>query len=164
MANIILQQPQPFDLVGDPILVAGLSVAFEATVQWELSEGHAMLSGFFTGGGATSVRQFQTSITGVAGTDMKQALMFLTLFTESAEDGSRRDVTTVPLIYGPLLIDGFEGYRTYTVRPGDTLSGIAAAQYGDASRWPMIHTANQHLVPNANLIFVGQHLRIPIGA
>ena len=54
MANIIVQQPQPFDLVGDPILVAGLSVAFEATVQWELSEGHAMLSGFFTGGGATS--------------------------------------------------------------------------------------------------------------
>jgi nucleoid-associated protein YgaU len=164
MGNVKLQQPQPFDLVGDPILVAGLSVAFEATVQWVLSDGHAMLSGFFTGGGATSVRQFQTNITGVAGTDMKQALMFLTLFTVSAEDGSRRDVTTVPLIYGPLLIDGFEGYRTYTVRPGDTLSGIAAAQYGDASRWPMIHTANQHLVPNANLIFVGQQLRIPIGS
>ncbi len=164
MANIIVQQPQPFDLVGDPILVAGLSVTFEATVQWELSEGHAMLSGFFTGGGATSVRQFQTSITGVAGTDMKQPLMFLTLFSESAEDGSRQDVTTVPLIYGPLLIAGFEGYRNYTVQPGDTLSGIAAAQYGDASRWPMIHTANQHLVPNANLIFAGQQLRIPIGA
>jgi hypothetical protein len=33
MRTIILQQSQPFDLVGDPILVAGLSATFEATVQ-----------------------------------------------------------------------------------------------------------------------------------
>jgi len=164
MGNILIQQPQPYDLVGDPIRVAGLSVAFEATVQWELSEGHDMLGGFFTGGGGTAILQFQTTITGVAGTAMKQPLMFLTLFTESAADGSRQDETTVPLIYGPLLIDGFEGYRPYVVQAGDTLSGIAAAQYGDASRWPTIHTASQHIVPNPNLIFVGQVLRIPIGA
>jgi hypothetical protein len=101
MGNILIQQPQPYDLVGDPIRVAGLSVAFEATVQWELSEGHDMLGGFFTGGGGSAVRQFQTTITGVAGTAMKQPLMFLTLFTLSAADGSRQDETTVPLIYGP---------------------------------------------------------------
>jgi hypothetical protein len=87
-----------------------------------------MLSGFFTGGGGTAVRQFQATITGVASTAMKQPLMFLTLFTESAADGSRQDETTVPLVYGPLLIDGFEGYRSYVVQAGDTLSGIAAAQ------------------------------------
>jgi hypothetical protein len=164
MGNIIVQQPQPFDLVGDPIQVAGLSVTFEATVQWELEEGHDKLGGFFTGGGAISVLQFQTSITGVAATAMKQPLMLLTLFSESAADGSRQDETTVPIIYGPLLIDGFEGYRPYIVRAGDTLSSIAAAEYGDASRWPTIHTANQHTVPNPDLIFVGQELRIPIGA
>jgi len=164
MGNIVVQQPQPFDLVGDPIQVAGLSVTFEATVQWELNEGHDMLSGFFTGGGALSVLQFQTGITGVAGTAMKQPLMFLTLFSESPADASRQDETTVPIIYGPLLIDGFEGNRPYIVQPGDTLSAIAAAQYGDASRWPTIHTANQHIVPNPDLIFVGQQLRIPIGA
>ena len=94
---------------------------------------------------------------------MKQPLMFLTLFTESARDGSRQDETTVPVIYGPLLIGGFEGYRPYTVQAGDTLAAIAAAEYGDASRWPIIHTANQHLVPNPNLIFAGQTLRIPVG-
>jgi len=110
------------------------------------------------------VLQFQTGITGVAGTAMKQPLMFLTLFSESPADASRQDETTVPIIYGPLLIDGFEGNRPYIVQPGDTLSAIAAAQYGDASRWPTIHTANQHIVPNPDLIFVGQQLRIPIGA
>lgn len=164
MSNICIQQPQPFDLVADPIQVAGLSVTFEATVQWELSEGHDQLSGFFTGGGATSVRQFQTSITGVDGTDMKLPLMYLTLFWLSPEDGSRQDETTIPIIYGPLLIEDFEGYRVYTVKAGDTLSAIAAAQYGDASRWPIIHMANQTIVPNPNLIFVGQQLRIPIGS
>lgn len=164
MGNIEVQQPQPFDLVGDPIQVAGLSVTFEASVQWELEEGHDKLSGFFTDGGAVAVLQFQTSITGVANTAMKQPLMFLTLFSESPADGSRQDETTVPIIYGPLLIDGFEGYRPYIVQAGDTLSAIAAAQYGDASRWPTIHMANQHTVPNPDLIFVGQRLRIPIGA
>ena len=163
MGNITVQQPQAFDLVGDPIQVSGLSLTFEASVQWELSDGHDTLSGFFTGGGGVSVRQFQTSVTGVTGTAMKQPLMLLTLFSESPRDGSRQDKTTVPIIYGPLLIDGFEGYRPYTVQPGDTLSSIAAAQYGDASRWPTIHTANQHILPNPDLIFVGQVLRIPIG-
>ena len=163
MGNILVQQPQPFDLVGDPIQIAGLSVTFEATVQWELSEGHDMLSGFFTGGGGVAVRQFQSSITGIDGTAMKQPLMLLTLFSESAADGSRRDETTIPIIYGPLLVDAFEGYRIYVVQAGDTLSSIAAANYGDASRWPTIHVANQHLVPDANLIFVGQQLRIPVG-
>ena len=161
--SIQIQQPVAYDLVGDPILVAGLSVAFEATVQWELNDGHDELRGFFTGGGSTSVRQFQTSIAGVAETAMKQPLMFLTLFEESARDGSRMNEITVPLIYGPLLIDGFEGYRTHEVQAGDTLSSIAVAAYGDASLWPRIHTANQHVVPNPNLIFVGQQLRIPIG-
>ena len=64
------------------------------------------------------MRQFQTSISGVAGTDMKQPLMFLTLFSVSAEDGSRQDVTTVPLIYGPLLIAGFEGIGTIPCNRG----------------------------------------------
>ena len=53
MQNIEIQQPEPYDLVADPIQVAGLSVAFEANVQWELNDGHDELSGFFTGGGGT---------------------------------------------------------------------------------------------------------------
>lgn len=163
MGNIEIQQPRPFDLIGDPIQVAGLSVTFEANIQWELNEGHDSLSGFFMGGGGVEVLQFQTTITGVAATAMKQPLMFLTLFSESPADGTRQDETTVPFIYGPLLLPGFTGYQPYTVQAGDTLSGIAADMYGDASRWPTIHTANQHMVPNPDLIFVGQVLRIPIG-
>ncbi len=51
--------------------------------------------------------------------------------------------------------------RTYTVQSGDTLSGIALALFGDASRWPEIFEANRDHVSNPNMIYVGQVLKIP---
>ncbi|MBV9314476.1 MAG: LysM peptidoglycan-binding domain-containing protein [Pseudonocardia sp.] len=49
--------------------------------------------------------------------------------------------------------------RTYTVKPGDTLSGIAREVLGNADLWPKIAQAN-HL-SNPNTITVGQVLVIP---
>jgi LysM repeat protein len=49
----------------------------------------------------------------------------------------------------------------YTVRPGDTLSGIAGRFYRNASAWPVIYWANRDTVRWANDINVGQVLRIP---
>ena len=39
MVNII-QQPAPFDLVGDPVLIAGIGQGFEATLNWRVHDGH----------------------------------------------------------------------------------------------------------------------------
>ena len=50
--------------------------------------------------------------------------------------------------------------RIYTVREGDTLSGIAARELGDADRWPEIATLNNLSDPDS--ISVGQQLRIPV--
>ncbi len=50
---------------------------------------------------------------------------------------------------------------TYTVRPGDTLSGIALAQLGDARRWPEI--ARLSGLADPDLILVGQELVLPDG-
>jgi len=163
MSNIQIQQPQPFDLVDEVIQVAGQSVAFEATVQYRITEGHDQLDGFFTGGGAISVLQFQTTITGVGASAMKLPRMFLSLFELSAEDGSEINTTTVPIIYGPLLIPGYEGWQPYPIRVGDTLSAIAHDRYGDASLFPVIQAANQHMIPDPDLIFPGQTIRIPLG-
>jgi ABC-type amino acid transport substrate-binding protein len=45
------------------------------------------------------------------------------------------------------------GRKTYTVKSGDTLSGIAQAQLGDLNRWREIWDLNRDRVANANLIY-----------
>jgi nucleoid-associated protein YgaU len=49
----------------------------------------------------------------------------------------------------------------YTVVSGDSLSKIAKAHYGDASKYPVIFEANQPLLKDPNKIYPGQVLRIP---
>jgi len=51
--------------------------------------------------------------------------------------------------------------RTYTVKPGDTLSAIAKAMYGDASKYPRIFEANKPMLKDPDKIYPGQVLRIP---
>ncbi|HXA50928.1 MAG TPA: LysM peptidoglycan-binding domain-containing protein [Candidatus Acidoferrum sp.] len=51
--------------------------------------------------------------------------------------------------------------RTYTVQPGDTLSGIAKRFYGDASAYNKIFQANRDKLTDADHIRPGQELVIP---
>ncbi len=51
--------------------------------------------------------------------------------------------------------------RSYTVESGDTLSGIAKAQYGKAKRWRAIFEANRDQIDDPDLIRPGQVLKIP---
>ena len=50
---------------------------------------------------------------------------------------------------------------SYTVRPGDSLSAIAAHAYGTTADWPAVWWANRHQVANPNMIAVGQRLHLP---
>jgi nucleoid-associated protein YgaU len=49
----------------------------------------------------------------------------------------------------------------YTVQPGDSLSKIAKAHYGDAMKYPVIFEANQPMLKHPDKIYPGQVLRIP---
>jgi len=49
----------------------------------------------------------------------------------------------------------------YTVQAGDTLSAIAAHEYGRAADWPTVWWANRHQVKNPSLIAAGQRLTLP---
>ncbi len=51
--------------------------------------------------------------------------------------------------------------RTYVVKPGDTLSGIAKAVYGDWKHWQDIYEANKDKIKNPDLIQVGWELKLP---
>ena len=49
----------------------------------------------------------------------------------------------------------------YEVKSGDTLSKIAKAHYGDASKYPVIFEANRPMLDDPDKIYPGQVLRIP---
>ena len=51
--------------------------------------------------------------------------------------------------------------RTYTVKPGDTLSKIAKEMLGSANAYMKIFEANKDQLTNPDLIKPGQVLRIP---
>jgi nucleoid-associated protein YgaU len=51
--------------------------------------------------------------------------------------------------------------RFYTVKKGDTLSAIAKAHYGEASKYPAIFEANRPMLKDPDKIYPGQTLRIP---
>jgi nucleoid-associated protein YgaU len=48
----------------------------------------------------------------------------------------------------------------YTVKAGDTLSGIARHEYGSAHAWPALWWVNRHKVHNPQMIRVGQRLAL----
>jgi LysM repeat protein len=51
--------------------------------------------------------------------------------------------------------------RSYTVRPGDTLSSIAERFYHNPADWRVLQQANAAEVKNPNLIFAGEVLSVP---
>lgn len=53
------------------------------------------------------------------------------------------------------------GGRTYVVKKGDTLAGIARKMYGDSGKWKKIHDANKVRVPDPKKLKVGTKLVIP---
>ena len=50
----------------------------------------------------------------------------------------------------------------YVIKAGDTLSAIAKQYYGKASAYPRIFEANREVIKDANLIYPGQKIRIPL--
>jgi nucleoid-associated protein YgaU len=50
----------------------------------------------------------------------------------------------------------------YVIQKGDTLSKIAKHYYGNANAYPRIFEANREVIKDADLIFPGQKIRIPL--
>jgi len=56
-----------------------------------------------------------------------------------------------------------EKVEYYIIKKGDTLSAIAKQFYGKANDYPKIFEANREVIKDANLIFPGQKIRLPLG-
>ena len=57
---------------------------------------------------------------------------------------------------------GTQAEKTYTVKPGDTLSKIAKQAYGDANAYMDIFNANKDQLSDPDKIKPGQVLKIPV--
>lgn len=55
-----------------------------------------------------------------------------------------------------------EKFEIYEIVSGDTLGKIAKHFYGNASKYTRIHAANKELIPDANKIYPGQKIKIPL--
>ena len=58
-------------------------------------------------------------------------------------------------------VSGGQQSRTYTVKPGDSLSKISREFYGDANQYMRIFEANKNILKDPNKIQPGQQLVIP---
>lgn len=155
--NIIIQQPQPFDIVDSRILIAGTAVAFEGTLTINVSDGHDEYSSF-TNVGSLALKQFQGHIDIPDDNSFQLTRLFLRLADDTGNENG--PAVIVPVLFGPKILPGYSGYRNYTVQPGDTLTKIAQDTYGDGNFQPILQ-ANQNIISDPNLIFAGQVLRIP---
>lgn len=65
-------------------------------------------------------------------------------------------------VTGTVRGEGLEAEgTTYEVKKGDTLSHIAKAKYGRASKWKAIYDANRDQLDDPDRIQPGQVLKIP---
>jgi nucleoid-associated protein YgaU len=163
-----LNHPNRFAIVPNPVLVAGFATAFEGEATIEIHEGHDARQQPLQVGGSGTVSQFSAEVD-LSGTAFLLTRLFVEIFEIDPSDGSRLTRVQRPVFFGPgimsdaspLTIAPFIGWFERVVEPGDTLSAIALDIYGDATKWPRIHQANQHVVSDPDLIFAGQVLRIP---
>src|ERR1700722_636494 len=63
--------------------------------------------------------------------------------------------------YTDALVIHHEQARSYTVRPGDTLSSIAQRFYGNPADWHWLYQVNRSVVRNPNVIYPGEVLNVP---
>lgn len=158
---ITVRQPQPLDIVDNPVGVCGIGTGFEATFNARVraADGTELATTYITAGtGSGGLGNFHTqlavpSFPGPQGT--------VEVFEFSAKDGREINKVVVPVTFGPALLDPYSGFLQHTVKRGDTLSKLAREFYGNAGLYPRIFEANRHLLSDPNRIVTGQVLRIP---
>lgn len=161
-APITVRQPQPYDIVDDPVAICGVGTGFEGVFSARVRDGNG------TELAITSIMAGGTGIWGNYHTTLALGAIPSTsdgtveVFEFSASGlGDELNKVMVPVIFGRALLDPYHGFAQYTVASGDTLWGIAEQWYGDGSLWPRIFAANTDQIADPNLIFPNQIFRIP---
>jgi nucleoid-associated protein YgaU len=158
---IAVRQPQPYDIVDDPVRACGIGTGFEGQFAARVRDGHgAQIAEVPVNAGGTGVWGNYDVTLPVGVPPTAQGTLEVFEFSPKG-DGSELNKVVVPITFGPALLNPYHGFAQYTVVGGDTLSGIAHKYYNDANRWPRIFEANRHQIQDPDRIFPGQVLRIP---
>jgi nucleoid-associated protein YgaU len=159
---ITVRQPQPHDIVDDPVEVCGIGVGFEGTV------GAARVrDANGTELAQVPIRAGGTGIWGNFGVELRLGAVpatpqgALEVFGFHAGTGEELGKIVVPIVFGRALVDPYHGFSQYAVVTGDTLAAIAQRFYEDPAQWPRIFEANRDQIFDPDLIFPGQSLRVP---
>jgi LysM repeat protein len=89
------------------------------------------------------------------------ATLARTRATLDAATGAPLDGANLRSQSGAVTTTALPASCTYTVRPSDTLSRIAAAQLGDAARYPEIISLNRATLRDPDVLTVGSTLSLP---
>ena len=159
---ITVRQPQPHDLVDDPVVVCGIGTGFEAALAARVRDGKgAELAQVPVSAGGTGIwGNFHAELP--LGAIPTTAQGTLEVYGFHGGTGQELGKVVVPIVFGRALIDPYSGFQQYTVQAGDTLFAIAQNFYGNGSLYPRIFEANTNQLIDPNLIFPGQVLRIPL--
>ncbi len=161
MAPISVRQPQPYDLVDDPVQVAGVGTGFEGTFAARVRDGNGkeLVRRTIHAGGTGILGNFQIDLP-LGGTPTT-ATGTLEVFEPSAKgDGTELNKVIVPITFGEAIVSPYHGFAQYTVVAGDTLAAIAQHWYGNTAKAPLLLAANRDRV-TAQQLQPGQVLRIP---
>jgi nucleoid-associated protein YgaU len=158
---ITVRQPQPFDLVDDPVEVCGVGTGFEGVLTARVRDGNGaeLTETSITAGGTGIWGNFHALLP--LGSVPATPQGTLEVFDVAAGVGGGAGKVVVPVVFGRALVDPYHGFAQHAVVAGDTLSAIAQQWYGDPSAWPRIFEANRDQIGNPDRIFPGQVLRIP---
>jgi LysM domain len=162
--SIRMDQPQSFDLIGSPLMIAGIGSGFEATINYRVHDGHDGGHGFHH----RRRRPGRARAVSSQGEGRRRRVpadrLFVEVFEIDVSDGSERHKVSRPVLLGTRMVKGsYIGYREHVVKRGDTLSKIAQDNLGSADVERLVR-ANAHVINDPNLIFPGQLIRIPIGS
>ncbi len=164
MENIDLEfridQPRANDIVGNPLLLAGMGGGFEANIGIRVLDGTgALIVETFTM--STNLRSaWQTSI---EFPDPPPTTWGVVLVHPGYGTEEHPGSIAIPVCFGTAVVAGYRSHLRYVVQAGDTLTSIAAAQaplYLGAG-WEPIFEANRHLIADPDLIHPGMVLRLP---
>ena len=165
--RVSVRSPRPFDIVRDHFVLSGLGQANEgvvgtATLKDKDGNVLAEVSPMFVPQSGFLYTPFDFPV--AVGTPLTPEGVLIVDADNPSGLPENDFRVTVPLTFGRALLGApHAGFRAHKVVSGDTLSGIAEDNYGDANLWPRLFIANRDTINDPDVIRVGQVLRIPFG-